>query len=101
VVFGPELFCCFSRNNIPPTYYFRNNIPLNAIELTYFRGSSVDLCRLAGLPPVGVLAELMNDDGTVMRGPELAAFGERQKRTLFWASASTTCGGLPPCAPTM
>jgi len=39
----------------------------------------VDLCRLAGLAPVGVLAELMNDDGTVMRGPELAAFGERQK----------------------
>jgi 3,4-dihydroxy 2-butanone 4-phosphate synthase/GTP cyclohydrolase II len=39
----------------------------------------VDLCRLAGLPLVGVLAELMNDDGTVMRGPELAAFAERQK----------------------
>src|ERR1700693_448733 len=36
----------------------------------------VDLCRLAGLPPVGVLAELMNDDGTVMRGPELATFAE-------------------------
>jgi len=27
----------------------------------------------AGLQPVGVLAELMNDDGTVMHGPELAA----------------------------
>src|ERR1700693_610530 len=39
----------------------------------------VDLCRLAGLPAVGVLAELMNDDGTVMRGPELATFAERQK----------------------
>src|SRR5208283_1726427 len=39
----------------------------------------VDLCRLAGLPPVGVLAELMNDDGTVMRGPELAAFAERHQ----------------------
>ena len=39
----------------------------------------VDLCRLAGLPPVGVLAELMNDDGTVMRGPELAAFAEKHK----------------------
>jgi 3,4-dihydroxy 2-butanone 4-phosphate synthase/GTP cyclohydrolase II len=39
----------------------------------------VDMCRLAGLPPVGVLAELMNDDGTVMRGDELAAFAERQK----------------------
>jgi 3,4-dihydroxy 2-butanone 4-phosphate synthase / GTP cyclohydrolase II len=39
----------------------------------------VDLCRLAGLPPVGVLAELMNDDGTVMRGTELAAFAQRHK----------------------
>src|SRR5271170_3835477 len=39
----------------------------------------VDLCRLAGLPAVGVLAELMNDDGTVMRGPEIAAFAERHK----------------------
>jgi 3,4-dihydroxy 2-butanone 4-phosphate synthase/GTP cyclohydrolase II len=37
----------------------------------------VDLCRLAGLPPVGVLSELMNDDGTVMRGPGVAAFAER------------------------
>src|SRR5215471_1305032 len=39
----------------------------------------VDLCRLAGVPPVGVLAELMNDDGTVMRGGELADFAQRQK----------------------
>src|SRR5712664_1395668 len=37
----------------------------------------VDLCRLAGLPQVGVLAELMNDDGTVTRGPGVAAFAER------------------------
>ena len=41
----------------------------------------VDLCRLAGLPPVGVLAELMNDDGTVMRGPTVAAFAEKHKLT--------------------
>src|SRR3974390_1724800 len=34
----------------------------------------VDLCRLAGLPPVGVLAELMNDDGTVMRGADVQSF---------------------------
>ena len=39
----------------------------------------VDLCRLAGLPPVGVLSELMNDDGTVMRGPEVAAFAQKHK----------------------
>jgi len=37
----------------------------------------VDLCRLAGLPAVGVLAELMNDSGTVMRGPQVAAFAEQ------------------------
>src|SRR5262249_20356793 len=39
----------------------------------------VDLCRLAGLPPVGVLAELMNDDGTVTRGPAVAAFAEQHR----------------------
>lgn len=39
----------------------------------------IDLCRLAGLAPVGVLAELMNDNGTVMRGQEVAAFAERHK----------------------
>src|SRR6202030_2358872 len=39
----------------------------------------IDLCRLAGLPPVGVLSELMNDDGTVMRGPSVTAFAERHK----------------------
>ena len=39
----------------------------------------VDLCRLAGLPTVGVLSELMNDDGSVMRGPQLQAFAARHK----------------------
>ena len=39
----------------------------------------IDLCRLAELPPVGVLAELMNDDGTVMRGPAVTAFAERHQ----------------------
>jgi 3,4-dihydroxy 2-butanone 4-phosphate synthase/GTP cyclohydrolase II len=37
----------------------------------------VDLCRLAGLAPVGVLSELMKDDGTVMRGPNVAAFAQK------------------------
>jgi 3,4-dihydroxy 2-butanone 4-phosphate synthase/GTP cyclohydrolase II len=37
----------------------------------------IDLCRLAGLPLVGVLSELMNDDGTVMRGAEVVQFAEK------------------------
>jgi 3,4-dihydroxy 2-butanone 4-phosphate synthase/GTP cyclohydrolase II len=41
----------------------------------------VDLCRLASLPPVGVLAELMNDNGSVMRGPEVAAFAKKHNLT--------------------
>ena len=39
--------------------------------------AAVDLCRLAGLPPVGVICELVNDDGTVMRGPQVKAFAEQ------------------------
>src|SRR6185312_9835475 len=36
--------------------------------------AAVDLCRLAGLPPVGALSELMNDDGSVMRVPQVTEF---------------------------
>jgi 3,4-dihydroxy 2-butanone 4-phosphate synthase/GTP cyclohydrolase II len=38
--------------------------------------AAVDLCRLAGLPEVGVISELVNDDGTVKRGPQVAAFAK-------------------------
>jgi 3,4-dihydroxy 2-butanone 4-phosphate synthase/GTP cyclohydrolase II len=36
--------------------------------------AATDLARLAGMPEVGVLAEIVNDDGTVKRLPELIAF---------------------------
>ncbi|MGN6550048.1 MAG: 3,4-dihydroxy-2-butanone-4-phosphate synthase [Pararhizobium sp.] len=36
--------------------------------------AAVDLCRLAKLPPIGVICELVNDDGTVKRGPQVATF---------------------------
>ena len=39
--------------------------------------AAVDLCKLADLPPVGVICELANDDGTVMKGPQIAAFAEK------------------------
>ena len=38
--------------------------------------AAIDLCRLAGLEAVGVLAELVNDDGSVMRGADVARFAE-------------------------
>ena len=37
---------------------------------------SVDLARLAGLKPAGVICEIMNDDGTMARLPELKKFGK-------------------------
>ncbi len=36
--------------------------------------AAVDLCKLSSLPPVGVISELMNDDGTVMKGEQVARF---------------------------
>ncbi|MCB1422375.1 MAG: 3,4-dihydroxy-2-butanone-4-phosphate synthase [Nitratireductor sp.] len=39
--------------------------------------AAVDLCRLSNLPPIGVISELMNEDGTVMRGGEVADFAEK------------------------
>ncbi|HEV8019159.1 MAG TPA: 3,4-dihydroxy-2-butanone-4-phosphate synthase [Steroidobacteraceae bacterium] len=39
--------------------------------------AAVDLCRLAGLAPVGVLCEVMNDDGTMARRPQLQEFAHR------------------------
>jgi 3,4-dihydroxy 2-butanone 4-phosphate synthase / GTP cyclohydrolase II len=35
---------------------------------------SVDLCQLAGLKPAGVICEIMNEDGTMARAPQLREF---------------------------
>jgi len=39
---------------------------------------SVDLARLAGLQPAAVLCELMNPDGTMMRGEQIEQFAEER-----------------------
>jgi 3,4-dihydroxy 2-butanone 4-phosphate synthase/GTP cyclohydrolase II len=39
--------------------------------------AAVDIARLAGLNPAGVICEIMNDDGTMARRPELIAFAQR------------------------
>ncbi len=43
---------------------------------------SVDLSRLAGLKPAGVICEIMNDDGTMARMPELREFAEKHKMKI-------------------
>ena len=45
--------------------------------------ASVDLARLAGLVPAGVICEIMNDDGTMARVPELAEFCRRHSLKML------------------
>jgi 3,4-dihydroxy 2-butanone 4-phosphate synthase/GTP cyclohydrolase II len=44
--------------------------------------AAVDLARLAGLTPAGVVCEIMNDDGTMARVPDLVGFCERHDLKL-------------------
>ena len=41
--------------------------------------AAVDLCRLAGVSPVGVLCEVMNDDGSMARRAQLQEFARRHQ----------------------
>lgn len=44
--------------------------------------ATVDLVRLAGLKPYGVLCELTNEDGTMARLPEIVEFASQHKMTV-------------------
>ena len=44
--------------------------------------AAVDLARLAGLPPCGVLCEVVNDDGSMARPLELVTFAQRHRLHL-------------------
>ena len=68
--------------------------------------AAVDLARLAGLAPAGVVCEIMNDDGTMARVPDLIDYCERhglkmvtvadlieyRRRTRSSSSGSSRCG---------
>src|SRR5438270_13979149 len=45
--------------------------------------AAVDLARLAGLVPAGVICEIMNDDGTIARVPDLVTFCEKHGITIM------------------
>jgi len=45
--------------------------------------AAVDLCRLAGLPPVGAIAELVNDDGTMVRLTEASRTAQDEGLVLL------------------
>jgi 3,4-dihydroxy 2-butanone 4-phosphate synthase / GTP cyclohydrolase II len=45
--------------------------------------AAVDLARLAGQSPAGVLCEIVNDDGSMMRGPALRAFADEHALAMI------------------
>jgi 3,4-dihydroxy 2-butanone 4-phosphate synthase / GTP cyclohydrolase II len=45
--------------------------------------AAVDLARIAGLYPAGVICEIMNDDGTMSRVPELTKFARKHKLLMI------------------
>ena len=62
--------------------------PLYAQDMGVLRRSghteaAIDLCKLAGLYPAGALMELMNDDGTMARMPDLMKFAEEHQMHII------------------
>lgn len=82
--------CALADDNVGADAFIR---PGHVFPLRYRPGgvlvrsghteAGVDLCKLAGLRPVGALAELNHDDGTMMRLPALQAFAEEHQLPII------------------
>ena len=62
--------------------------PLYAQDMGVLRRSghteaAIDLCKLSGLYPAGALMEIMNDDGTMARLPDLIEFAEKHEMHII------------------
>ena len=62
--------------------------PLYAQDMGVLRRSghteaAIDLCKLAGMYPAGALMEIMNDDGTMARMPDLMKFAEEHQMHII------------------
>ena len=81
-------------SNAKPSDFARPGhvFPLRASEGGVLRRAGhteavVDLCLLAGLHPTGVLCEILNEDGTMARIPELLKIAAEQKLTIITVKA--------------
>jgi 3,4-dihydroxy 2-butanone 4-phosphate synthase/GTP cyclohydrolase II len=75
VAVDPE---CGPQDIVQPGHIFPLTAqPGGVLERTGQTEASVDLARLAGLQPAGVICEIMNDDGTMARVPDLIEYCRR------------------------
>jgi len=79
--------------------------PGGVLERTGHTESTWDLCRLAGKVPVGILAEMMHDDGTMYRRDDSLAFAERHgipmitvEQLVAYRKKHPLTGLVPPAA---
>ena len=56
---------------------------------------SVDIAKLAGLKPAGVICEIMNDDGTMARMPDLEKFSEKHDIPIVTIEDFVVYEGIP------
>ena len=73
-----------ARDIVSPGHIFPLRArPGGVLQRTGHTEGSVDLARLAGLEPAGVICEIMNDDGTMARIPDLERFAETHDLILL------------------
>ena len=58
-------------------------VPGGVLERPGHTEAAVDLAELAGLPPVGAICEVVNDDGTMARLPDLVRFAAEHRLALI------------------
>ncbi|GIX42044.1 MAG: riboflavin biosynthesis protein RibBA [Leptospiraceae bacterium] len=58
-------------------------VPGGVIRRAGHTEASVDLCRLAGLKPAAVICEIMNEDGTMARLPQLMEFAKKHNLNIY------------------
>ncbi|MFT8675548.1 MAG: 3,4-dihydroxy-2-butanone-4-phosphate synthase [Acetobacter sp.] len=81
-------------------------VPGGVLERIGHTEGSIDLLRLAGLKPAAVICEVLNEDGTMARRPELEVFGARHAMPIIsiaelveWIAANGLAA-LPESTPT-
>ena len=69
-----------ARDLVSPGHIFPlRAVPGGVLQRTGHTEGSVDLARLAGLEPAGVICEIMNEDGTMARTADLERFAEEHQ----------------------
>ena len=74
---GDNLAAAAARRSTPGHWDELRAAPGGVLERRGHTEGAVELARLAGLQPAAVLCELMNEDGSMMKGEELVAFSRR------------------------